>query len=111
MGFLQILSARKVYQTPEGSSVQALDDVTINIRNNEFLTLLGPSGCGKTTLLKCIAGFEDLDGGDLILASKSLRSVPPHKRPFNTVFRELCTVPAHDGRTERGLWDGSGWCI
>ena len=93
MRFLQILSARKVYQTPEGASVQALDDVTINIKNNEFLTLLGPSGCGKTTLLKCIAGFEDLDGGDLILDGKSLRNVPPHKRPFNTVFQNYALFP------------------
>lgn len=93
MDFLQIVSARKVYNTPEGASVRAVDDVTINVRSNEFLTLLGPSGCGKTTLLKCIAGFEDLESGDLILDGRSLRSVPAHRRPFNTVFQNYALFP------------------
>ncbi|WP_011578707.1 MULTISPECIES: ABC transporter ATP-binding protein [Chelativorans] len=93
MDFLQIASVHKAYGTPEGTSVRALDDVTINVRNNEFLTLLGPSGCGKTTLLKCIAGFEDLDGGDLILHGRSLRAVPAHRRPFNTVFQNYALFP------------------
>jgi len=93
MGFLQIASVHKVYQSPEGPPVKALDDVSIEVRNNEFLTLLGPSGCGKTTLLNCIAGFEDLDGGDLILDGRSLRSVPAHRRPFNTVFQNYALFP------------------
>ena len=93
MEFLQIASIRKAYGTPEGTLVRALDDVTINVRNNEFLTLLGPSGCGKTTLLKCIAGFEDLDGGDLILQGRSLKAVPAHRRPFNTVFQNYALFP------------------
>jgi len=93
MGFLQIASVHKAYQTPEGPLVKALDDVSIEVRSNEFLTLLGPSGCGKTTLLNCIAGFEDLDGGDLILDGRSLRSVPAHRRPFNTVFQNYALFP------------------
>lgn len=93
MGFLQIASAHKAYDTPEGVSVRALDDITIDVRNNEFLTLLGPSGCGKTTLLKSIAGFEDLDGGDLLLEGKSLKGVPAHRRPFNTVFQNYALFP------------------
>ena len=93
MGFLQIASAHKAYQTPEGTLVRALDDITINVRSNEFLTLLGPSGCGKTTLLKTIAGFEDLDGGDLILEGRSLKAVPAHRRPFNTVFQNYALFP------------------
>ncbi|MFC3072012.1 ABC transporter ATP-binding protein [Shinella pollutisoli] len=93
MGFLQIASAHKAYHTPEGAQVRALDDVTIDVRNNEFLTLLGPSGCGKTTLLKCIAGFEDLDGGDLLLEGRSLKGVPAHRRPFNTVFQNYALFP------------------
>ncbi|MBE2275341.1 MAG: ABC transporter ATP-binding protein [Rhodobacteraceae bacterium] len=93
MDFLQIVSASKHYQTPEGPPVKALDGVTIDVKNNEFLTLLGPSGCGKTTLLKCIAGFEDLDSGDLILGGKSLRDVPAHRRPFNTVFQNYALFP------------------
>ena len=93
MGFLQIASAHKAYQTPEGALVRALDDISIDVRNNEFLTLLGPSGCGKTTLLKIIAGFEDLDGGDIILEGRSLKEVPAHRRPFNTVFQNYALFP------------------
>lgn len=93
MGFLQIAAAQKHYTTPEKSVVRALDDVTFEVRNNEFLTLLGPSGCGKTTLLKCIAGFEDLDGGNLFFEGKSLRAVPAHRRPFNTVFQNYALFP------------------
>ncbi len=93
LGFLQIATAYKEYQTPEGPPVKALNGVSIDVRNNEFLTLLGPSGCGKTTLLKCIAGFEDLDGGDLLLDGLSLRSVPAHRRPFNTVFQNYALFP------------------
>ena len=76
MSFLKITSAHKAYRTPEGGLIRALDDVSLNVRNNEFLTLLGPSGCGKTTLLKCIAGFEDIDAGEITLEEQSLKGVP-----------------------------------
>src|SRR5918993_3812438 len=83
---IRIFDAVKSFNTPEGGRVLALDRVEITIRNNEFLTLLGPSGCGKTTLLRSIAGFEDLNEGTIELDGRSLGEVPPHKRPFNTVF-------------------------
>ncbi len=91
--FLKITSAFKTFHTPEGGTIHALDDVSLHVRNNEFLTLLGPSGCGKTTLLKCIAGFEDIDGGDISLEGISLRGVPAHRRPFNTVFQNYALFP------------------
>lgn len=91
--FLKIDAAYKAFRTPEGGVVQALDDVSLHVRNNEFLTLLGPSGCGKTTLLKCIAGFEDIDGGDILLQGQSLKGVPAHRRPFNTVFQNYALFP------------------
>ena len=92
-GFLQIRSATKMYRTPEGGSIRALDDVTLHIRSNEFISLLGPSGCGKTTLLKCIAGFEDLDHADITLTGQSLTRIPAHRRPFNTVFQNYALFP------------------
>jgi len=91
--FLKITSAFKTFRTPEGGTIRALDDVSLHVRNNEFLTLLGPSGCGKTTLLKCIAGFEDIDDGDISLEGVSLKRVPAHRRPFNTVFQNYALFP------------------
>jgi len=91
--FLDITTVSKAYRTPQGGTVKALDDVTLRVRNNEFLTLLGPSGCGKTTLLKCIAGFEDISAGDISLEGRSLKGVPAHRRPFNTVFQNYALFP------------------
>jgi spermidine/putrescine transport system ATP-binding protein len=90
---LDITGAVRGFRTPEGTEVRALDGVDLAIRENEFLTLLGPSGCGKTTLLKAIAGFEDLDAGDIRLDGTSLRDVPPYRRPFNTVFQSYALFP------------------
>ncbi|MCU0868398.1 MAG: ABC transporter ATP-binding protein [Burkholderiales bacterium] len=90
---LSITGATRRFRTPEGGSVHALDAVDLDVRGNEFLTLLGPSGCGKTTLLKAIAGFEDLDAGDIRLDGASLRDVPAHRRPFNTVFQSYALFP------------------
>ena len=90
---IRIDGAVKFFGTPEGGRVFALDRVDLAIRNNEFLTLLGPSGCGKTTLLRSIAGFEDLNGGTIELDGRPLGEVPPHRRPFNTVFQSYALFP------------------
>lgn len=90
---LQIEGAARTFRTPEGGTVTALDRVDLTVRTNEFLTLLGPSGCGKTTLLRAIAGFEDLDAGDIRLDGNSLAGVPAYRRPFNTVFQSYALFP------------------
>lgn len=87
MSILQIREARRVYPTPEGGTVNALDGVSLDVGENEFVTLLGPSGCGKTTLLRAIAGFEDLDGGSIQLDGQDMVGVPAFRRPVNTVFQ------------------------
>lgn len=87
MQILEIRNARRTYPTPEGGTINALDGVSLDVDANEFVTLLGPSGCGKTTLLRSIAGFEDLDDGSIRLDGADMVGVPPFRRPVNTVFQ------------------------
>ena len=65
-----------------------LDDLSLYIRENEFLTLLGPSGCGKTTTLRIIGGFETPDQGHVIFGGEDITKLPPNKRQLNTVFQK-----------------------
>ena len=73
--------------------VVALDRVSVDIRENEFFTLLGPSGCGKTTLLRLIAGFEVPTQGHIQLKGEDITDVPPYRRPVNTVFQSYALFP------------------
>ena len=75
------------------SAVTALGDVSLDIKDNEFFTLLGPSGCGKTTLLRIIAGFEDVTAGAVFLYGEEIEQLPPNKRPVNTVFQHYALFP------------------
>ncbi|MEM6622086.1 MAG: ABC transporter ATP-binding protein [Pseudomonadota bacterium] len=70
-----------------------MDNVSFAIRDNEFFTLLGPSGCGKTTLLRLIAGFEQVTAGDIFLYGEHVEKLPPNKRPINTVFQQYALFP------------------
>ncbi|HUV22717.1 MAG TPA: ABC transporter ATP-binding protein [Gammaproteobacteria bacterium] len=71
----------------------ALEQVSVDIRENEFFTLLGPSGCGKTTLLRLIAGFEHPTTGHIQLRGEEISHLPPFKRPVNTVFQNYALFP------------------
>ena len=70
-----------------------LDHINLKIHDKEFVTLLGPSGCGKTTTLRIIGGFETADTGDVKFDGKSVKNVPPHQRPVNTVFQKYALFP------------------
>ncbi|MBR3762819.1 MAG: ABC transporter ATP-binding protein [Lachnospiraceae bacterium] len=65
-----------------------LDDLSLYVRENEFLTLLGPSGCGKTTTLRILGGFEQPDQGRVIFNGQDITNLPPNKRALNTVFQQ-----------------------
>jgi len=71
----------------------ALQKISLSIRDNEFFTLLGPSGCGKTTLLRMIAGFEEVTEGAIFLFGQEIENLPPNKRPVNTVFQNYALFP------------------
>jgi spermidine/putrescine transport system ATP-binding protein len=74
-------------------TVTALHDVSLSIADNEFFTLLGPSGCGKTTLLRMIAGFEDVTAGEIRLFGQNIARLEPNQRPVNTVFQQYALFP------------------
>jgi spermidine/putrescine transport system ATP-binding protein len=73
--------------------VQALEDITLEVRPGEFFTLLGPSGCGKTTLLRIIAGLEVPDAGQILAGGKDITGLPANRRPVNTVFQSYALFP------------------
>jgi len=74
-------------------SVTALHSISLTIADNEFFTLLGPSGCGKTTLLRMIAGFENVTSGEIRLFGDPIASLEPNHRPVNTVFQNYALFP------------------
>jgi putative spermidine/putrescine transport system ATP-binding protein len=71
----------------------ALDDVSIAIRQGEFMTLLGPSGCGKTTLLNLAAGFLSPDSGEVLIAGRRMNDVPTYKREIGMMFQNYALFP------------------
>jgi spermidine/putrescine transport system ATP-binding protein len=85
---LSVRNAVKRFGTRE-----VLRGISLDVAPGEFLTILGESGSGKTTLLRLIAGFEQLDGGEIWMAGERLDSLPPYRRPVNTVFQSYALFP------------------
>lgn len=70
-----------------------LENLNLDIKEGEFVTLLGPSGCGKTTTLRIIAGFLTPDKGNIFFKNKKINNVPAHKREVNTIFQKYALFP------------------
>lgn len=86
--YLQIQSVTKKF-----SKTIALDDVSLDVQEGEFIFLLGPSGCGKTTLLRIIAGLEEASSGRILQNGQDVTSLPPSKRNFGIVFQSYALFP------------------
>ncbi|MBO9999081.1 MAG: ABC transporter ATP-binding protein [Cyanobacteria bacterium SID2] len=91
---LKLEGVRKQYPHTTFPAVEAID---LSLHQGEILSLLGPSGCGKTTLLRLVAGFEQLDRGRILLDGRTIagggRSIPPEKRNLGMVFQEFALFP------------------
>jgi len=75
------------------SDFTAVHSIDFFVEEGGFFSILGPSGCGKTTLLRMISGFEEETKGDILIRGKSMKGVPPEKRPVNIVFQNLALFP------------------
>ncbi|MBR1913668.1 MAG: ABC transporter ATP-binding protein [Lachnospiraceae bacterium] len=82
----ELIRLENVSKSYDGELI--LDDLSLTIHENEFVTLLGPSGCGKTTTLRIIGGFETPDKGRVIFDGEDITSLAPNKRQLNTVFQK-----------------------
>ena len=88
-GSLQIRKVNKWYP----GNVHAVIDMDMEINEGEFIVFVGPSGCGKTTLLRMIAGLENISGGEIILDGRSMNKVPPKNRDVAMVFQNYALYP------------------
>ena len=86
-----IISLDKIAVSFEGEKI--LNDISLDIRDKEFVTLLGPSGCGKTTTLRIIGGFITPDSGSVKFENREINNIPPYKRNVNTVFQRYALFP------------------
>jgi ABC-type Fe3+/spermidine/putrescine transport system ATPase subunit len=87
MAELELVNLKKSY------ALFAMTDVSLALKQGQILCLLGPSGCGKTTLLRLVAGLEKPDSGSVLLESRDITGMPPHKRQFGMMFQELALFP------------------
>ena len=86
-----IIDLNNISVSFDGETV--LDDISLSIKDKEFVTLLGPSGCGKTTTLRIIAGFLEPDTGDVFFDGQKINGVPSYKRQVNTIFQRYALFP------------------
>jgi spermidine/putrescine transport system ATP-binding protein len=82
--------------TKQFGDMVAVDDLSLDINEGEFFSMLGPSGCGKTTTLRMIGGFEDPTYGTVFLGGRDVTDDPPYKRDVNTVFQSYALFPHLD---------------
>jgi iron(III) transport system ATP-binding protein len=96
---IEVKSLVKIYADGDNAGVKAVNDISFTVEEGRFYTLLGPSGCGKTTTLRCIAGLEKANEGEILVAGKKVYSaadrtfVPAYRRPIGMVFQSYAIWP------------------
>ena len=86
--YLEIQNLSKSFGT-----FNALDDISLRVKDGDFVCFLGPSGCGKTTLLRCIAGLETQSKGNILQRDIDISTLPPSSRDFGIVFQSYALFP------------------
>ncbi len=89
MAKVELKNVSKIYDGGQ----KAVDNVSIEIEDKEFIVLVGPSGCGKTTTLRMIAGLEELSSGEIFIDGKAVKNVPPKERDIAMVFQNYALYP------------------
>ncbi len=87
----KLIELKNIHKEFNGNVI--IDDFSLYINENEFITLVGPSGCGKTTILRMIGGFETPDYGQIVLDGVTINNLPAYQRPINTVFQKYALFP------------------
>ncbi len=117
--YLTIRDVRKVYAGQHGEATTALQSISINVRQGEFLAILGPSGCGKSTLLQIIAGLIDRTSGEVVLNGKDVKAPPPEMvylfqqyskslLPWRTIEQNVALVLEGKGLGRKEMFDRCG---
>ena len=87
------IALRNLVKTYPGTTTRATDDISLDVRDGEFLVLVGPSGCGKTTLLRMIAGLEAPDSGTVHIGGRDVTDLPARERNLSMVFQSYAIFP------------------
>jgi ABC-type Fe3+/spermidine/putrescine transport system ATPase subunit len=95
---VRIVEVRKAFR-----DVVALEDVSLEIKDREYVSIIGPSGCGKSTLLKCLAGIIRQDSGQLFIRGREVTALPPEERHLGYMFQEIALFP------HMSTWDNVGY--
>src|SRR2546427_1078073 len=96
---IEVTALVKICGEGDNAGVTAVNDISFTVEDGRFYTLLGPSGCGKTTTLRCIAGLEKANGGEILVAGTRVYSathgtfVPAYRRPIGMVFQSYAIWP------------------
>src|SRR6201997_2354065 len=93
MAKVSVQNVSKIYPGDKGGVVTAVNDVSLEIQDREFVVLVGPSGCGKSTTLRMIAGLEEISKGEIYIGDRCVNDVAPKDRDIAMVFQNYALYP------------------